>query len=252
MASIPRPTLEEAARAWLDTKPDGARRSAQLRAALEDFVGKRFRGAATELRAVHDLRQRLLEDQRPLDSLHEAATGPWDSQTLGAAASHSAPPDQGRLLFHLTRSLAPNQVLELGTNIGISAAYLALGQRYGDGGTVTSVEASGVRRLEARRIHTELGVTDVDLVEGYFDDVLPSLLDRLGRVDLAFLDGNHQLDATVRYFEMLAPQITAGGMMVLDDIRWSEGMLEAWNRIVARPEASTTVDLGRTGLVIVA
>lgn len=253
MPSIPRPGLEEAARRWLENPAGDGPVVEKLTGALTDFVDKRFRGAASQLRRVHDLRLRLIGHESPLETLSEAAHGPWDRQTLGDAAAASAPPDQGRLLFHLVRALSPAKVLEMGTNIGISAAYIALGLKHGgEDGRLISVEASGIRLDLARQTLDELEIEGVELVEGYFDDLLPSLLDELERVDMAFVDGNHQLEPTVAYFEQLRRYIPSDGLVVLDDIRWSDGMLAAWERIVAHSEVATVVDLGRTGLVVLA
>lgn len=223
-----------------------------MRGALQDFVDGRYRGAAGDLRRIHELRQGMLGDERPLASLVEAKAGPWDGQTLGEAASHSAIPDQGRLLFHLVRAYAPGEVLELGTNIGISAAYLATGLRYAGSGRLTTVEASGIRLGLARRFLEELGLIDhVQTVEGYFDDVLAEVLGRLPRLELAFVDGNHRLEPTLRYFEQVVARMNVGGLVVLDDIRWSEEMWEAWTTIVQARSTHIVVDLGRTGLVAV-
>lgn len=252
MTSIPRPGLEEAARDWLETSTSHHPGIDKVRTALTDFVDKRFRGAAPRLRRVHDLRLRLLADERPLKEVGTGDSIPTDRASLGRAAADSAPSDQGRLLFHLARAFSPATVLEMGTNIGISAAYIALGLEYGDGGRLSTIEASEVRLDLARGFLDDLEIQNVDLVEGYFDDVLPDLLDRLEGVDVAFVDGNHRLEPTLRYFEQLRGHLPAGGLVVLDDIRWSEEMLEAWNSILASPEMDEVIDLGRTGLVLLA
>lgn len=252
MTSIPRLALEEAARHWLDDLDGHGSAVGQIAGALTDFVDRRYRGAAADLRRVHALRLRLLGDERPLQSMSEAPPGSGDGQTLGEAASASAPPDQGRLLFHLVRAFSPGTVLEMGTNLGISAAYIGLGLRYSGGDRLITIEGSPVRMDLARGILEDLGIEGVDLVRGYFDEVLPSLLDDLGQVDLAFVDGNHQLQPTLSYFEQLRSHMPPGGLLVLDDIRWSVDMMEAWNRIVTSSGVATTVDLGRTGLVVLA
>lgn len=249
MVGIPRPELRDAARAWLGDSPQGAA-TARLRAGLEDFLANRYAGAADHLKQVHAIRRRYFGDDRTVSSLNDGTPGPWDEGTLDAAASASAPVEQGRLLFQLVRAFHPDRVLELGTNIGISACYLGLGLRYGSCGRLITVEASGARLQLARQILDEVGLTDVEAIEGYFDQVLPDLLDRLGTVELAFLDGNHQLDATMRYFHLLRPHMPSGSLMILDDIRWSEDMLDAWGRVSSSPEVSAVADLGRTGLLV--
>src|SRR5690606_32967933 len=113
-----------------------------------------------------------------------------------------SPPDQGRLLFSLVRVLRPRSVLELGTNIGISAAYIRLGLRYGGQGSLTTVDASGARLELARRNFDTLGLDHPDWVEGRFDDVVPSLLTTVRPLDLVFIDGNHKRDPTLSYFRL--------------------------------------------------
>lgn len=250
MSSPRRPTLEDAARAWLDEHESSTSVPRWLVQALTDFVERRYRGAAHDLREVHALRENLLGDQRPLEDLHDAATGPWDKQTLGSAASHSAPPQQGRLLFHLARFHPGTNALELGTNIGISAAYMALGLRYGGGGRVVTVEGSGVRCEEARRVLGQLGIREVEVVHGQFDDVLRGLIESSLPIELAFLDGNHRKEPTMRYFDLLAQAMPSQGLVILDDIRWSEEMLAAWEELRQDRRSSEAVDLGRTGLIV--
>ena len=38
--------------------------------------------------------------------------------------------------------------------------------------------------------------------------------------------------------------------MILDDIRWSEEMIVAWQEVSASPAVRVSVDLGRTGLLV--
>lgn len=248
-----RPPLRDAARSWLDSYAGGGSGpAATLRTALTDFIENRYRGAAADLKRVHALRRRFFGDDRSLDSLGDANPGPYDNATLNSAAAGSAPADQGRLLFQLTRAFKPRKALELGTNIGISAAYIALGLRYGGGGSLTTVEASGLRLEVARSNFAELGLDGIETVEGYFDDVLPGVLAKRPPVELAFVDGNHRREATLAYFDLLAGHMGSDGLIVFDDIRWSEGMAEAWEEISVSEAAAHVVDLGRTGLVVTA
>lgn len=247
-----RPTILEAAGQWLATPESDSAPAAAVRSALTDLVTGRYHGHAGSLRRIHELRQSLLDDPRPLSAVSAVANpGPWDDQTVGRAAEHSAPPEQGRLLFHLTRASRPEVAVEVGTNIGISGAYIAAGLEVNSTGRLSSLEASGLRLTLARQVLTELGLERVDLVEGYFDETLEPLLARLGPVDLAFVDGNHTFEATVRYFGRLADHARPGSLLVFDDIRWSEGMAEAWATISVSPRIQLAIDLSRTGLVVI-
>lgn len=241
--------LVEAAEAWLGT-PEAQTGDPRIRSALTNLVERRFHGHAEAVKRVHASRQALLDDPRKLDELSDAVRGPWDDQTVGKAAEHSAPPDQGRLLFHLTRALTPDIVVELGTNIGISAAYIATALEINERGHLTTLEASGLRVGLARSIFADLGLRRVDTLEGYFDDTLAQFLESVGPVDLAFIDGNHTFDATLRYFDLLRQAARPGAVLVFDDIRWSDGMRQAWAAISAAPHVRVSIDLGRTGITV--
>lgn len=247
-----RPPLREAAQHWLDSAPaiPGDAAVVALRNALTDFVEDRYRGAAGTLKGIHALRRRYFGDMSPIETPGIREQRPVE--TLDTAASASAPPDQGRLLFHLARTFQPARALELGTNIGISAAYIAVGLVYGGGRSLTTIELSGHRLAVARSNFEELGLANIETIRGRFDDVLPDVLQRPRGFEMAFIDGNHRKDATLRYVRLLHQHMAPHSLMVLDDIRWSEGMWEAWKEIRSSALAARTVDLGRTGLLVTA
>jgi predicted O-methyltransferase YrrM len=251
MPRIPRPELREAAREWLHS--DAAKRPevSNLRTALTNFVENRYAGAAEELKKVHEMRRKFLGDERTIGSLSDLPGARSGEVTLDAAASASAPIDQGRLLFQLVRGFRPGRMIELGTNIGISGAYIGIGLRFGGGGQLITLEGSGARLKVAHEVFDELGIGGIETVEGRFDDVLPEVLERRGPIEAAFLDGNHRLNATLRYFEMLRGHMPSGSLMILDDIRWSDEMLLAWQKVSSSTAAEVAVDLGRTGLLVI-
>ena len=65
-----------------------------------------------------------------------------------------------------------------------------------------------------------------------FDIVLPKLLEEISPIDFAFIDGHHDREATLSYFKQILPFMAKGGVMLFDDIAWSDGMREAWREIV--------------------
>jgi len=78
---------------------------------------------------------------------------------------------------------------------------------------------------------------------------LPGVIDKLDKVDFVFVDGNHQKEATLRYFEWCLPKVHEDTLLIFDDIYWSDGMKEAWAEIKANPQVTVTVDLFWIGLV---
>lgn len=112
------------------------------------------------------------------------------------------------------------------------------------------MEVSPAKLRIARELFESLELRRIEPIEGYFDDVLPELLPQISPVALAFIDGNHERDATLRYFDLIRRHMPPGSTMVFDDIRWSEGMSEAWEAICASDRVTVAVDLGRTGIVV--
>lgn len=96
----------------------------------------------------------------------------------------------------------------------------------------------------------QLGIREVEVVHGQFDDVLRGLIESSLPIELAFLDGNHRKEPTMRYFDLLAQAMPSQGLVILDDIRWSEEMLAAWEELRQDRRYSEAVDLGRTGLIV--
>ena len=154
------------------------------------------------------------------------------------------------VLFGLVRSLDPAVVIELGTNVGISSSYLAAALHInGRGAALTTLDASPYRQRLAKEVHHNLGLEQsVQYVEGLFINTLAPILSGLGSVDVAFIDGHHQYQPTLDYMEMIIEHASDDVALVFDDIRWSEGMREAWERICSDERFGLIVDLQSMGI----
>jgi len=151
----------------------------------------------------------------------------------------------GQLLFRIAHHYQPATVLELGTSLGLSTAYLATGA---PGARVISMEGSGpIIETAAENLHL-LGV-DAELLQGNFDVLLEPLLEKIGPVGLAFVDGNHRYEPTLRYFHLLMAHMSAPAVLIFDDIHWSADMERAWAAIRADSRVYMTIDLFFIGLV---
>jgi predicted O-methyltransferase YrrM len=226
--------------------PDAARIAGALRA-LGQPLPEREQEA---IDAIEQARRRLLARDDRLADGSLGRPGLYDGEsTVAEAAGVSKPPRAARLLFHIVRAYGPGTVVELGTNVGISAAYLASALRAnGDEGRLVTLESSSYRLRLAREVHAGLGLANVDYVQGLFTDSLGPALDRIGTVDMAFIDGHHQYEPTLAYFDAIWQHARPGALFVFDDIRWSDGMRRAWAALQADERFALTVDLGTMGL----
>ena len=196
------------------------------------------------------LRRQLEKDRTMLD-IEDLGAGSAISRSrrrsVSELARHAAKPMKlGQLLFRIARFYQPGTILELGTSLGLSTAYLAAGSL--DARMVT-IEGSAVVAAEARKNFQTVGLERVELVTGDFDQTIHVVLDRTGLLDLAFVDGNHRREPTLRYFNLLAGRMSASSALIFDDIHWSEEMEQAWETIKADPRVMLTVDLFFIGVV---
>jgi predicted O-methyltransferase YrrM len=70
------------------------------------------------------------------------------------------------------------------------------------------------------------------------------------KYDFVFVDGHHDGEALLKYMESLKVVSHTDTIFLLDDIRWSDSMFAAWNKIVAENNYHLTIDLFRMGLVV--
>ncbi|MDX2362788.1 MAG: class I SAM-dependent methyltransferase [Crocinitomicaceae bacterium] len=151
----------------------------------------------------------------------------------------------GRMLYSLARHYQPKTVLEFGTSLGIGSICMQLGNSQTK---ITTVEACTNTRKVALENFARLGIDHIESVQATFDHYLNSL--KSESFDLVFIDGHHDGDALLHYLERLIPFTHNETIFVLDDIRWSESMLEAWNSVIQNYSYHVTLDFFRMGIVI--
>lgn len=204
-----------------------------------------------EYAQIEALREFLGKDDRvlPVEDLGAGSvSGAGEHRKVMDIARHSAKPRRlGRLLFRVARHYRPATMVELGTSLGLSSAYLAAGAK---DARLYTIEGSSALATAAGDNLRSLGL-DARIVTGNFDDELGSLLQRVGRVDLAFIDGNHRYEPTLRYFEDLFKHASPCSALLFDDIHWSGEMERAWEEIRLDPRVMMTIDLFFLGFVFI-
>lgn len=164
------------------------------------------------------------------------------------AASSLKPKKFARLLFRIVRHYQPATILELGTSLGITTAYLAKGNEQGK---VFTCEGSASIAAIAQKNFATLQIKNIGLIQGDFAKTLQPLLQQSGKIGLAFIDGNHRKEPTLEYFSELLNFSTASTILIFDDIHWSEEMEAAWEQIKSHPPVMLTIDLFFIGLVLI-
>lgn len=165
------------------------------------------------------------------------------------ARTHLESPKVGQLLFRLVNHLTsvrqqPLTIVELGTSLGITTAYLASPSPKN---VVQTYEGAEEVLEVAMNVWRTLGLTNIEPVPGNIDRTLAGHQPK--SVDLAYIDANHTCEATLRYFRQLLGAVKQHSIVVVDDIHHSPQMEHAWQAIQQTEQVTSTIDCYDVGLV---
>jgi predicted O-methyltransferase YrrM len=199
---------------------------------------------------VESLRKTLLSDKTLLQIEDYGAgsrAGSGNTRSVCDIANNSLKPRKyAQLLFRIAQHYKPIRILELGTSLGLTSAYLALSHPEAK---VITLEGSPDIAAIAQRNFEKLGIHNIEVVTGRFEDNLEDVLKKMGTVDMVFIDGNHRLEPTLKYFEQINRYVHNKTITIFDDIYWSSEMKSAWETAIKHPKVRISVDLYALGAV---
>lgn len=203
-----------------------------------------------EFEAIETLRVDLLKDNRSItitDLGAGSTVNTSKTRRIGDIAKNSAkPPKLAQLIYRLAKWLQAENILELGTSLGVSTAYLS---QASSNSTVYTIEGCPETAKVAKENFDKLGLNNIQLLTGNFDERLPELLHEVEQFDLVFVDGNHRKEPTLNYFNQCLEKSNENTVFIFDDIHWSQGMEEAWETIKKDERVTITLDLFFIGIV---
>jgi len=217
-----------------------------------DLITKVFRNKSTPgvVLNIEKARKRLKASSCVIDVTDRGAGSKklsGDKRKVSDIVRYSSVPEKyGKLLYNLAAEFGGEAIIELGTSLGLSTLYLALGS---PGSTVHTIEGSvEIAKLAGQTFEAE-GIRNIRIYEGTFEEILPGILDTGMKPGLVFIDGNHRKRPVLNYFKMLEAVAVNDTVIVIDDIYYSAGMYEAWQEIKKHKRVSVTIDLYSMGLV---
>lgn len=200
---------------------------------------------------IEQLRKTLLQSKETIQVTDLGAGSLMNAGTtrhISDITRHAAkPPKFGQLFYRLVKYFQPQYMLELGTSMGISTAYMA--KAANPGATLYTIEGCPNIAAKAGQNFAALQLDNIHQEVGNFDTVLPALLPSLPRLDYVYIDGNHRSAPTLQYFEQCLEKAHEGSLFIFDDIHWTPDMEAAWHQIQAHPRVTFTIDLFFIGLV---
>ncbi len=166
------------------------------------------------------------------------------NQTIGSIAARALSlPYQCRFMARLAFHKQPEQILELGTSLGISTLYLGLSFR------VTTVEGDPAIAAVARSNFSAFEKDNIESVVSTFNDFFQSNINSASTYQLVFIDGDHRSEALLKCYEKLKRYVTKESIIVIDDLYWSKDMTHGWNTLIDKPEVMQSVDCFHFGLI---
>lgn len=245
-------------RLWWGSSPQASALGEALRATIVGAFTPEERDWATR---ISSWRKRAADSETPLPTagFEDGATTPEGLAgeiNRPILAEHlvgllGVPEAWGGFQMRLVRRLTPRSVLELGTGVGVSAAYISAGLELAGGGELISLDGARAWSAYAGATLQQLELAHhVELRVGAIDEILPEALAAAAPIDYAFLDADHSQDATVRHFEAVREHLAPGAVVVLDDITFNRDMWRGWQGIRKSRGVAISVSLGRVGVLV--
>lgn len=151
---------------------------------------------------------------------------------------------RAKLLHRLVTYLKAKTVLELGTSLGMATSAMAV---HNPKTNIITIEGCPETAKIAKTQFLAFNFNNIQILNNNFSKVLKTIKNQ--PFDLIYLDGNHQKEATLEYFEALTKMTHNDTVVILDDIHWSQGMTEAWKSIQEHPMVTVTIDTFFWGFV---
>ena len=154
-------------------------------------------------------------------------------------------PGYCRLLWRLIQHFKPQNILELGTSLGLTTSYMALAMPHG---RVFSIEGCPQTAAKAKELWESMSISNISLFSGSFGDTLQGVLTHMQKIDFVYIDGGHNYTGVMHIFGEILPYLHRESVLVIDDIRWSAEMTNAWLEITENPTTTMSLDLYRMGI----
>jgi Predicted O-methyltransferase len=159
----------------------------------------------------------------------------------------STDPRYGGVLQKIIDAFKVENILELGTSVGIGTMFLA---KTNAKTNVTTVEGCPETYKFTKTEFDKRQIANVTFINDNFDHLFDNDTLKGQKFDLVFIDGNHTYEATIKYFDNIAKKHSGQkSIIVIDDINWSREMFDAWKEISSHIPGSLRLNLFRMGIV---
>ena len=145
-------------------------------------------------------------------------------------------------LYKLSLFTKPKRILELGTSLGVGTFHLKKGSPTAELITIEACENT----LKKAKEGLGLAGIEADFHLASFEAYIKYEI--TGSFDIIYIDGHHDGNALLRYITLLLPYANPETMFIIDDIRWSKSMFDAWKKVINSLDFHVTIDFFRFGI----
>lgn len=195
---------------------------------------------------LEEIRNRLLQDQEILNiSDYGAGSKKLESRFRKTAevTKFSTTGRKFSQLYQYFCSLTPGEnVLELGTCVGINSRYLSKATK----GKLYTFEGAESLNQKAQESPIE---SNTKYIFGNIKNTLPAVLNEIEGVDFALIDATHTYEGTNSYFNQILPYLKKTSILAIADIHWSKEMDHAWQEIKKHPKIRLSIDFYECGIL---
>lgn len=154
----------------------------------------------------------------------------------------------GDFYAHLVQKRKPSVVVEFGTAFGVSGMYWLSGLESNQFGELLTFDPNQVWAEIARKNLSAIS-DRFKLVDGTFEDNIDADLGSDRQINMAFIDAIHTSEFVFSQFEIVVSKLAPNGIVLLDDIYFSEDMKSAWKTIAVDDRVRASAAIERVGIV---
>ncbi len=148
-----------------------------------------------------------------------------------------------KLLFRMAKYFKSETILELGTSLGMGTVALSLSNEFS---AINTVEGCPNTLSKAQEYFEKFNLHNIQIHQELFSEFLENTSTQF---DLIFIDGDHNGERTLGYFNSLLNKVHNDSLIIFDDIYWSKDMTVAWQKIIANEKVTVSIDTFQWGLV---
>jgi len=168
------------------------------------------------------------------------------NKVLQIAKSTLKPPHLAQLIYRLAANQELNHIIEVNTGFGITTIYLSKAKPAAD---ILTIESNAEVAEIAHQNFIDLGLKNIELQVGNFNELLPKAIDEIEILDLLYVNGRQNKNTVLNYFNWSLRKVHDNSFLIVDDIYGDQDMKDAWTAIKNHPQVTVTIDLFWLGLV---